>query len=357
MLAAIALAVLLPGAAGSSGDESWAFRRCLAGCQSTGCANRSDTGLTAEPQRQTAARCSPLCTHSPAIAAAPDDPWLALNRWDCNSDCQYRCMWLLEDSKAPGAAVEKYFGKWPFVRALGMQEPASVAFSLANLAVNVVCLVEVLNYARQTTRRGAKKGQTRRRPRRTGAAALRPWLWTVHFALACNAWVWSSVFHCRDTRTTERFDYFSAGAAVGANLVVTAARISGAASLRSVAAIAAPVVLAYAFHVHRMLTVLFDYGLHVGLCVGVGAVQTVAWAVWALGTNEGRTHPGRKALFMFMAAVNAASLLEVLDFPPLAGALDAHALWHAATAPLTLLWFRFIKADLKTAGTVPGDDN
>lgn len=265
-------------------------------------------------------------------------------------------MWLLEDAKPPGAAVEKFYGKWPFVRALGAQEPASVALSLANLAVNATCLAQVAGHLVHQAQPGAKRGAARRRPRR-GATALRPWLWAAHFALACNAWVWSSVFHCRDTRSTERLDYFSAGAAVGANLVITGARIAGVASLRGLVALAAPVAALYALHVYRMLTVLFDYGLHVGLCVGVGAVQTVGWAGWALGTREGRAHPGRAALLAFMAAVNAASLLEVLDFPPLWGALDAHALWHAATAPLTLLWFRFVQADIKAAAGAAGDGN
>ena len=35
--------------------------------------------------------------------------------------------------RAAGWPTVKYFGKWPFTRVLGMQEPASVAFSLMNM--------------------------------------------------------------------------------------------------------------------------------------------------------------------------------------------------------------------------------
>ena len=43
---------------------------------------------------------------------------------------------------------------------------------------------------------------------------------------------------------------------------------------------------------------------------------------------------------------------ELLDFPPLLGLLDAHALWHASTAPLGhLLWVYFVEVD-----GVPPDD-
>lgn len=43
--------------------------------------------------------------------------------------------------------------------------------------------------------------------------------------------------------------------------------------------------------------------------------------------------------------VNVAMLLEVLDFPPILGVLDAHSLWHAATAPLAYLFYSFIECD------------
>lgn len=45
------------------------------------------------------------------------------------------------------------------------------------------------------------------------------------------------------------------------------------------------------------------------------------------------------------ALVNVAMLLEVLDFPPLLGILDAHSLWHAATAPLAYLFYSFVEGD------------
>ena len=34
-------------------------------------------------------------------------------------------------------------------------------------------------------------------------------LWVAYSLVNINAWLWSSVFHCRDTRLTERLDYFS----------------------------------------------------------------------------------------------------------------------------------------------------
>jgi hypothetical protein len=42
------------------------------------------------------------------------------------------------------------------------------------------------------------------------------------------------------------------------------------------------------------------------------------------------------------------NLMEVLDFPPLLAALDAHALWHVSTAPIAhLLWRSFVEPELR----------
>ena len=34
--------------------------------------------------------------------------------------------------------------------------------------------------------------------------------------------------------------------------------------------------------------------------------------------------------------------LELGDFPPILWTFDAHSLWHAGTAPLCLLWYRYV---------------
>ena len=36
-----------------------------------------------------------------------------------------------------------------------------------------------------------------------------------------------------------------------------------------------------------------------------------------------------------------------MDFPPVLMLLDAHALWHAATVPLTYLFYAFLHGDVE----------
>ena len=38
-------------------------------------------------------------------------------------------------------------------------------------------------------------------------------------------------------------------------------------------------------------------------------------------------------------------LLELLEFSPLWWTIDSHSIWHLATAPLPLLWYRFAAGD------------
>lgn len=40
--------------------------------------------------------------------------------------------------------------------------------------------------------------------------------------------------------------------------------------------------------------------------------------------------------------LQALSLLELLDFPPLFWVLDAHAIWHISTIPVHVLFFRWV---------------
>ena len=73
----------------------------------------------------------------------------------------------------------------------------------------------------------------------------------------------------------------------------------------------------------------------------VSAVAGVLWMGWAAVKRA----PYAWRAVVTIAMLSTAMSLELLDFPPLAWALDAHALWHAATVPTMLMWYRFLTAD------------
>ncbi|KAK6934809.1 Per1-like [Dillenia turbinata] len=84
-------------------------------------------------------------------------------------------------------------------------------------------------------------------------------------------------------------------------------------------------------------------GWNMMVCVTMGISQLLLWAMWAGVT----CHPSRWKLWMVVFGGALAMLLEVYDFPPYHGFLDAHALRHATTIPLTYIWWSFIKDDIE----------
>lgn len=127
------------------------------------------------------ARCSAECENSrPSLSI-----FLRLTLWTCTDDCKYNCMHFVTNmAMKENTKIHQFYGKWPFWRFLGMQEPASVLFSVLN----------GVNHYRGAVSYFKKIGS--RYP-------LRPLIMLYAFA-SVNTWVWSTVFHARDLPFTEK---------------------------------------------------------------------------------------------------------------------------------------------------------
>lgn len=78
-----------------------------------------------------------------------------------------------------------------------------------------------------------------------------------------------------------------------------------------------------------------------------GVSRYVMWGCCGLvsGTPVFQEWSRRRYTWKCLAAVVCGScsvLLELLDFPPVLWAVDAHALWHLSTVPIPLLWYRCV---------------
>ncbi|CEH19399.1 Predicted membrane protein [Ceraceosorus bombacis] len=267
----------------------------------------------------------------------------------------------------------QYHGKWVFIRFLGAQEPLSVIFSLLNLWVH-------------------SKGVVQLRSQLPDLFPLKV-IYILHALVSCNAWIWSAVFHARDKGWTEKLDYFSAGAVILSGLFFSICRLFRIPPSHPNFTLLARVCAgALAVHILYLSIGRFDYSYNMTANVLVGLAHTFLWLAYSLrpsafpGPNDGVSSSARSAangranemppnalsgnassptpilstipppsssrtarirLQVVVGLLVAATSLELLDFPPILRALDAHALWHLATVPLASMWYKWLIDDAR----------
>ncbi|MCD7447415.1 hypothetical protein HAX54_029089 [Datura stramonium] len=307
----------------SSGDADPIYKVCVGRCKETGCVGD---------------KCFQHCNFSSGENPI-DGPWylqeplyLRWKQWDCHSDCRYHCMLAREEERQKlGLKPIKYHGKWPFRRVYGIQEPVSVALSALNLAIQFhgwVSFFILVNYKLPFS--------PNKKPyyEYTG-------LWHIYAILSMNSWIWSAVSHSRDVELTEKLDYSSTVALIGYSLLVAILRAFNVRDEASRVMVAAPIVAFVTTHILYLNFYQLDFGLNMKVCVAMTMLQFIIWAFWAGFIR----HPSRWKLWLVVAGGILATLLKIYDFPPYMGYVDADALWHAISIPLTYLWWSFVRDD------------
>ncbi|TRM63919.1 Per1-like protein [Schizophyllum amplum] len=299
----------------------------------------ASSGDRAKDFRYCVDRCYASCKEPLPLA-------LRLTGWTCLDDCRYTCMHTITArATVKGHPPKQYFGKWPFLRLLGMQEPASVFFSLVNLWAHI---------------RGSRALQRRVPQGHPMKRYYAAWSW-----ISANTWIWSAVFHTRDFPLTEKLDYFSAALTIMSALQYTVIRLfhlypqhppdPKRATTRNMWTVVC--ATAYVGHV-TYLCVLprFDYAYNIIFNTIIGMAHNLLWLLFALPARWSlfRRYPHRPKSYrpafvtkvaLFVALTTAATALELFDFPPWALVIDAHALWHLATVPIAIVWYQFLIED------------
>ncbi|XP_013139315.1 PREDICTED: post-GPI attachment to proteins factor 3 [Papilio polytes] len=293
----------------SNGDRSPFYQKCLKNCVRSNCTEDGKDFNPTEAER-------PVTTN-------------LLSTWNCLDECQYDCMWRAVDAfKNLGYDIPKFYGKWPFKRILGVQEPGSVFASFLNLAAHVYMYKEFMQQFPVTEH--DKIG-----------------LFWHFFALVCvNGWSWSIFFHMKDSPFSEFMDYAGALSMVMIMFIAAVIRVfENHRKLKN--AIVSVSAAMHVLHVYYLYCAVidYDYNMMVNLVFGVAG-----GALWA-GEGAARCARGRGRgggrLLAFVLLSAAALSLELLDFPPYYDTWDAHALWHLATVPLPLLFWRYVIDDLQ----------
>lgn len=159
--------------------------------------------------------------------------------WTCHDECNYHCMWRTTNIfVAREWSVPQFYGKWPFKRILGIQEPASVFFSFLNLMAHW----RMIRKFRREVRSDSPMYYVWHALSAVSdfLAAFQHffffyfnsikmllvlWHWYFNFCfifvfcfqICINAWICSIIFHTRDFPLTELLDYGFAYSMVLAN--------------------------------------------------------------------------------------------------------------------------------------------
>jgi post-GPI attachment to proteins factor 3 len=206
---------------------------------------------------------------------------------------------------------------------LGMQEPFSVLFSLMNFLAH-------------------QNGLAKIRASIPSNYPLRPYyLCFGYFGLI--SWVFSMIFHARDFDITEKLDYYAAGASVFYGLYFAPVRVfrldrPDRASLLS--GWTWTCLALYTAHVSYLTFWRWDYGYNMIANVVAGIVQNLLWSSFSIARYR-KMHKAWAAWpGLIVAWIVLAMSLELLDFPPVGGLLDAHSLWHLGTVFPAYWWYK-----------------
>jgi post-GPI attachment to proteins factor 3 len=293
---------------GSSGDFDPAYQRCLLQCHNT---------ATIDP------------SHLPAydLRSYPRYYW-----WDDDQYCIFSCIKEVSElRRQQRLPAVKYYGHWAFERYLGLEEPASVFFSLAN----------AIPHFRQL-----------RRPVCEGDGYPLAWWVDSYPYIGIMAWLSSAVYHALKTPLTAAWDYSSALVLLSYGLCLAVKRLSielnGSAYIDSIFNV---VLMAVLYQNHRLFLQMVRYDEHMTICISITAITVILWLLWSVIRYLRQPHTRELTWRSISLCISCqlwlvvAAMLEIFDFPPIAMIFDAHSLWHAVTVGLGFLWYHFLESD------------
>lgn len=160
------------------------------------------------------------------------------------------------------------------------------------------------------------------------------------------AWLCSAMYHYRRTPLTTQLDYSSAFVLVAFSSWTAWRKLIGPRAASSSVFFSGALALGFCVgYLGELLRERVSHAEHMAVCIALACTHALLWMLWVARSRS----PRRPLCFLCNLLFAGAALFELLDFPPLALTLDAHALWHLLTIPLALLWYKFWALELRDA--------
>lgn len=174
--------------------------------------------------------------------------------------------------------------------------------------------------------------------------SLRPYYMLFGY-IGLASWSFSMIFHTRDFAFTEKMDYFAAGANVLYGLYLSVIRVfrldqDGSQYRPSLRRFwTAICALLYTLHVCYLSFWSWDYTYNMAANVAVGIISNLIWTGFSIIRYQKYLKSWTAWPGMIVAWIILAMSLELLDFSPWNGLIDAHSLWHLGTVIPTAWWY------------------
>ncbi|KAI5713826.1 hypothetical protein M8J76_006160 [Diaphorina citri] len=248
-------------------------------------------------------------------------------RWRCENECRYLCMWqTLVIFENKGWKTPQFHGKWPFLRFLIFQEPASMLFSMMNFVTNFILYKKLTKHFRPSS-----------------SMYL---IYVILSLVAMNCWLWSTLFHSRDTPFFETMDYLCAFSLNQYFFFIVFYRIFIASRSNLIKFLfTSACLLFYVNHAWYLTTHDFDYTYNMSANIVFASTSIVLTLLWSY--LNWRTLPHVQNLLVVSGLLALGGFFEITDFPPMLWILDSHSLFHLVTVPIPLFLYKFAYHDGK----------
>lgn len=277
--------------------------------------------------------------------------------WSCKSDCNYKCQQIVTAIRMKsGLEMEQFYGKWPFLRVIGIQEFYSSLFSLGNFYINYANLFIIT----------AQYNKNKKLKQKKYANITKQYLQAILGSMV--GWAFSTIYHIRDTPLTESLDYFGAFFIVLLNFNAISYRFlkiyNYSNLVQNLWKLA--LILTYVGHFIK-LSVKWDYKYNILVNSTIGMTGTIMWFIHSYNIwktynknimvfrNSIQLLPFETKILNKLPFINSSWIplipvflnawllfgvsFEFYDSSPLGQLLDGHALWHLATIIPSIIWY------------------
>jgi post-GPI attachment to proteins factor 3 len=218
-----------------------------------------------------------------------------------------------------------------------MQEPAACIFSLGNTIPHMYYIYSMSKQYEGST------------------SYLFPWV-QLYSIIHTVAWLSSAAYHGKKNIYTTPLDYSTAFVLVTySTLLALRAVLGRRASVSLVSLCCAAVCVPSAVYLYILLTsTAITHTTHMITCIAISILHALLWLTWILAALSSASSESSSSSYSIRLCVLCntmlalSALFEICDFPPILLIIDAHAVWHALTIPLTFLWYMLWK-ELMTA--------